>query len=93
MIQRELRASGFEELLSSGIVLTGAAPAWRAWWNSAKKCSTCRCVWVFPTTAVDSPKLSQPALSTGVGLLISALEQKKRDEHARLQTANIKGIF
>ena len=34
-----------------------------------------------------------PRFSTGVGLLISALEQKKRDEHARLHTANIKGVF
>ncbi len=94
LIQRELRASGFEELLSSGIVLTGGSAGMAGMVELGEE------VFHMPVR-LGVPHYSgglaevvrNPRFSTGVGLLISALEQKKRDEHARLQTANIKGIF
>ena len=94
LIQRELRASGFEELLSSGIVLTGGSAGMAGMVELGEE------VFHMPVR-LGVPNYSgglaevvrNPRFSTGVGLLISALEQKKRDEHARLQTANIKGIF
>ncbi len=94
LIQRELRASGFEELLSSGIVLTGGSAGMAGMVELGEE------VFHMPVR-LGVPNYSgglaevvrNPRFSTGVGLLISALEQKKRDEHVRLQTANIKGIF
>ncbi|MBL8521966.1 MAG: cell division protein FtsA, partial [Betaproteobacteria bacterium] len=94
LIQRELRASGFEELLSSGIVLTGGSAGMAGMVELGEE------VFHMPVR-LGVPNYSgglaevvrNPRFSTGVGLLISALEQKKRDEHARLQSANIKGIF
>jgi len=47
LVQAELRRSGFEDLLSSGIVITGAAVPCRAWSNWAKRYFICRCGWVF----------------------------------------------
>jgi cell division protein FtsA len=94
LIQRELRASGFEELLSSGIVLTGGSAGMAGMVELGEE------VFHMPVR-LGVPNYSgglaevvrNPRFSTGVGLLISALEQKKRDEHSRLQSANIKGIF
>ncbi|MBL8514575.1 MAG: cell division protein FtsA [Betaproteobacteria bacterium] len=94
LIQRELRASGFEELLSSGIVLTGGSAGMAGMVELGEE------VFHMPVR-LGVPNYSgglaevvrNPRFSTGVGLLISALEQQKRDQHARMQTANIKGIF
>jgi cell division protein FtsA len=94
LIQRELRASGFEELLSSGIVLTGGSAGMAGMVELGEE------VFHMPVR-LGVPHYSgglaevvrNPRFSTGVGLLISALEQKKRDEHARLHASNFKGVF
>jgi cell division protein FtsA len=90
LIQRELRASGFEELLSSGIVLTGGSAAMQGMVDLGEE------VFHMPVR-VGVPNYSgglsevvrNPRYSTGVGLLISGLEQMKRDQHVRMQVGSL----
>ena len=90
LIQRELRASGFEELLSSGIVLTGGSAAMQGMVDLGEE------VFHMPVR-VGVPNYSgglsevvrNPRYSTGVGLLISGLEQMKRDQHVRMHVGSL----
>jgi cell division protein FtsA len=60
LVQAELRRSGYEELLSSGIVLSGGRPSCRAWSNWAKRFSTCRCVSAIRNMTVRWPTWCEP---------------------------------
>jgi cell division protein FtsA len=94
LIQRELRASGFEELLSSGIVLTGGSAAMQGMVELGEEVFHMPVRLGVPNYAGGlSEVVRNPRYSTGVGLLLSALEQRKRDEHVRMHTTNIKGVF
>ncbi|MEQ1516718.1 MAG: cell division protein FtsA [Usitatibacteraceae bacterium] len=94
LIQRELRASGFEELLSSGIVLTGGSASMQGMVELGEEVFHMPVRLGVPTYSGGLAEVVRnPRFSTGVGLLVSGLEQKKRDEHVRLHTANLKGVF
>ncbi len=94
LIQRELRASGFEELLSSGIVLTGGSAAMQGMVELGEEVFHMPVRLGVPTYSGGLAEVVRnPRFSTGVGLLVSGLEQKKRDEHVRLHSANFKGVF
>ena len=94
LIQRELRASGFEELLSSGIVLTGGSAAMQGMVELGEEVFHMPVRLGVPTYSGGLAEVVRnPRYSTGVGLLVSALEQKKRDEHVRMHSANFKGVF
>jgi cell division protein FtsA len=94
LIQRELRSSGFEELLSSGVVLTGGSAAMQGMVELGEE------VFHMPVR-VGVPQYSgglsevvrSPRYSTGVGLLISGLEQMKRDQHVRMQVGSFNQIL
>ncbi len=94
LIQRELRASGFEELLSSGIVLTGGSAAMQGMVELGEEVFHMPVRLGVPSYSGGLAEVVRnPRFSTGVGLLVSGLEQKKRDEHVRLHSANFKGVF
>jgi len=94
LIQRELRASGFEELLSSGIVLTGGSAAMQGMVELGEEVFHMPVRLGVPNyTGGLSEVVRNPRFSTVVGLLLSGLEQKKRDEHVRLHSANFKSVF
>jgi cell division protein FtsA len=94
LIQRELRASGFEELLSSGVVLTGGSASMQGMVELGEEVFHMPVRLGVPTYSGGLAEVVRnPRFSTGVGLLVSGLEQKKRDEHVRLHTANFKGVF
>jgi cell division protein FtsA len=94
LIQRELRASGFEELLSSGIVLTGGSASMQGMVELGEEVFHMPVRLGVPTYSGGLAEVVRnPRFSTGVGLLVSGLEQKKRDEHVRLHTGNFKGVF
>ena len=94
LIQRELRASGFEELLSSGIVLTGGSASMQGMVELGEEVFHMPVRLGVPTYSGGLAEVVRnPRFSTGVGLLVSGLEQKKRDEHVRLHSANLKGVF
>ena len=94
LIQRELRASGFEELLSSGIVLTGGSASMQGMVELGEEVFHMPVRLGVPSYSGGLAEVVRnPRFSTGVGLLVSGLEQKKRDEHVRLHTSNFKGVF
>jgi cell division protein FtsA len=94
LIQRELRSSGLEELLSSGIVITGGSALMKGMVELGEE------VFHMPVR-VGLPNYSgalaevvrNPRYSTGMGLLMAGLDQVKRDRHARIQGAGFKEIF
>jgi len=94
LIQRELRSSGLEELLSSGIVITGGSSLMKGMVELGEE------VFHMPVR-VGLPNYSgplaevvrNPRYSTGMGLLMAGLDQVKRDRHARIQGAGFKEIF
>ena len=94
LIQRELRASGFEELLSSGIVLTGGSASMQGMVELGEEVFHMPVRLGVPSYSGGLAEVVRnPRFSTGVGLLVSGLEQKKRDEHVRMHTSNLKGVF
>ncbi len=94
LIQRELRSSGLEELLSSGIVITGGSSLMKGMVELGEE------VFHMPVR-VGVPHYSgalaevvrNPRYSTGMGLLMAGLEQVKRDRHAKMQGAGFKEVL
>ena len=94
LIQRELRSSGLEELLSSGIVVTGGSALMKGMVELGEE------VFHMPVRVgvpnYEGPLaevVRNPRYSTGMGLLMAGLEQMKRDRHARIQGAGFKEVF
>ncbi|HUP96969.1 MAG TPA: cell division protein FtsA [Usitatibacter sp.] len=94
LIQRELRSSGLEELLSSGIVITGGSSLMKGMVELGEE------VFHMPVR-VGLPQYSgalaevvrNPRYSTGMGLLMAGLDQVKRDRHAKMQGAGFKEML
>jgi len=94
LVQRELRSSGLEELLSSGIVITGGSSLMKGMVELGEE------VFHMPVrvgvpnyTGALAEVVRNPRYSTGVGLLMAGLDQVKRDRHARIQGAGFKEIL
>jgi len=94
LIQRELRSSGLEELLSSGVVITGGSALMKGMVELGEE------VFHMPVR-VGVPNyqgalaevVRNPRYSTGMGLLMAGLEQMKHARHARIQGAGFKEIL
>jgi cell division protein FtsA len=94
LIQRELRSAGLEELLSSGIVITGGSALMKGMVELGEE------VFHMPVR-VGIPQyqgalaevVRSPRYSTGMGLLMAGLEQVKRDRQAKIQGAGFKEVF
>ena len=79
LIQRELRASGFEELLSSGIVLTGGSASMQGMVELGEEVFHMPVRLGVPSYSGGLAEVVRnPRFSTGVGLLVSGLEQRDR---------------
>ncbi|HEX6635090.1 MAG TPA: cell division protein FtsA [Usitatibacter sp.] len=94
LVQRELRTAGLEELLSSGIVITGGSALMKGMVELGEE------VFHMPVrvgvpnyTGALAEVVRNPRYSTGMGLLMAGLEQVKRDRHARIQGAGFKEIL
>jgi len=94
LIQRELRSSGLEELLSSGIVITGGSALMKGMVELGEE------VFHMPVrvgmpqyNGALSEVVRNPRYSTGMGLLMAGLEEVKRDRHAKMQGAGFKEVF
>ena len=93
LIQRELRTSGFEELLSSGIVLTGGSAAMAGMVELGEEVFHMPVRMGVPHYAGGLAEVvCNPRYSTAVGLLLTGVEQR-RDDQARLHSGNIKSVF
>jgi cell division protein FtsA len=94
LVQQELRRSGFEELLSSGIVLTGGSSVMLGMVELGEE------VFHMPVRA-GMPNYSgglaevvrSPRYSTGVGLLLAGHQQYKRNQIIKMQTSSFQQIL
>jgi len=93
LVQAELRRSGYEELLSSGIVLTGGSSVMRGMVELGEE------VFHLPVR-VGSPQydggladvVCQPFYATAMGLVMEGQAQRRRGIMAR-ETRNIRQVF
>ncbi len=89
LVQAELRRSGFEEQVSSGIVLTGGSSQMKGMVELAEE------VFHVPVR-VGVPeymgglaeRVRNPAYATSVGLLLAGLEKHELNEAAKIEAAN-----
>src|SRR5512145_756546 len=94
LIQAELRRSGFEELLSSGIVLTGGSSLMQGMVELGEE------IFHMPVR-VGTPGYAgslgevvrNPRYSTVVGLLLSAVAHHERQQIVRLQGTSFKHVL
>jgi cell division protein FtsA len=94
LVQAELRRSGFEEQISSGIVLTGGTSQMRGMVELAEE------VFHMPVR-IGMPeyvggfaeRVKNPRFATSVGLLLTGLDKHETDQAARIQGASFKQIL
>ena len=94
LVQQELRRSGFEDLLSSGIVITGGSSAMQGMVELGEE------IFHMPVR-LGIPKyvgglsdvVKTPRMATGVGLLLYGLEHFQRGEEARAQSGSFNDVF
>lgn len=94
LVQQELRSSGFEELLSSGIVITGGSSAMQGMVELGEE------IFHMPVrTGVPrnigglSDMVKTPRYATGVGLLLYGLERHRRDEVTRVNSGSFGDVL
>jgi cell division protein FtsA len=94
LIQRELRSSGLEELLSSGIVITGGSALMKGMVELGEEIFHMPVrVGVPHYNGALADVVRNPRYATGMGLLMAGLDEMKRDRHARMQGAGFKEMF
>ncbi|MEZ5626669.1 cell division protein FtsA [Denitromonas sp.] len=93
LVQSELRRSGYEELLSSGIVLTGGASVMDGMIELGEE------IFHMPVR-IGAPQYAggladvvcQPRYATAMGLMVEAMAQRRRGIQAR-ETRNLRQMF
>ena len=94
LVQAELRRSGFEELLSSGIVITGGSASMQGMIELGEEVFHMPVRLGLPTYSAGlSEVIRNPRYSTGVGLLIAGLNQHQRLQIEKLQAGSFKQVF
>src|SRR5438132_4790595 len=94
LIQRELRTSGLEELLSSGIVVTGGSAQMKGMVKLGEEVFHMPVrVGVAQYHGALAEVVRNPRYSTAMGLLLAGLDQMKRDRQARIQGAGFKEVL
>jgi len=94
LVQSELRRSGYEELLSSGIVITGGSSAMRGMVELGEE------IFHMPVR-IGQPQYSgglaevvrNPRYSTAVGLLLSGMQQHRQQQIARMQIGSFQQLL
>jgi len=86
-VQQELRRSGFEDLLSSGIVITGGSSAMQGMVELGEEIFHLPVRLGVPRYVGGlSDVVKTPRMATGVGLLLYGLEHHHRDEETRMKS-------
>jgi cell division protein FtsA len=94
LVQAELRRSGFEELLSSGIVITGGSSSMQGMVELGEEVFHMPVRLGLPGYAGSlSEVIRNPRYSTGVGLLMAGLSQHRRHQIEKMQSGSFKQIF
>lgn len=94
LVQAELRRSGFEELLSSGIVMTGGSSSLQGMVELGEEIFHMPVRLGLPRYhgSLEEVVLT-PRCSTGIGLIESGMEQLRRNQHTRLEGNSFKRIL
>jgi cell division protein FtsA len=94
LVQAELRRSGFEELLSSGIVLTGGSSAMQGMVELGEEVFHMPVRLGIPQYVGGLAEVVKtPRFSTGVGLLLAGLQQHRQHHLTKMQGSSLKQIF
>ena len=94
LVQKELRRSGFEELLSSGIVITGGSSSLLGMVELGEEIFHMPVRLGLPLYRGGLAEVVRtPRFSTGVGLIIAGIEQLQHHQKARLQGNSFKLIL
>ena len=94
LVQAELRRSGFEDLLSSGIVITGGSSAMHGMVELGEEIFHMPVRLGLPRYVGGlSDVVKTPRFSTGVGLLLYGLEQHQRHEATRVHSGSFNDVL
>jgi cell division protein FtsA len=94
LVQTELRRSGFEDLLSSGIVITGGSSAMQGMVELGEEIFHMPVRLGLPHYVGGlSDVVKTPRFSTGVGLLLYGLERHQHHEAARAQSGSFGDVL
>ena len=94
LVQAELRRSGFEEQISSGLVLTGGSSLMKGMVELAEEVFHMPVRVGIPEYVGGlSERVRNPRYATGLGLLLAGLEKHESDQAARIQGASFKQIL
>jgi cell division protein FtsA len=94
LVQAELRRSGFEELLSSGIVITGGSAAMQGMVELGEEVFHLPVRLGLPNYRGSlAEMIRNPRYSTGIGLLMAAMDNQQRQRIAHLQNGSFKQTF
>jgi cell division protein FtsA len=94
LVQAELRRSGFEDLLSSGIVITGGTAAMQGMVELGEEVFHMPVRLGYPRYEGGlSEVMHNPRYATAVGLLMAGLEGRDRDAVPKLGAGTVKDIF
>ena len=94
LVQTELRRSGFEDLLSSGIVLTGGSSAMQGMVELGEEIFHMTVRLGLPRYVGGlSDVVKTPRFATGVGLLLYGLEQEQKHQVTRMQSSSFKDVM
>ena len=94
LVQAELRRSGFEELLSSGIVITGGSASLQGMVELGEEIFHMPVRLGLPRYEGNlADVVRTPRYSTGIGLLLAGMEQIQHQQNTRLQGGSAKQIF
>lgn len=94
LVQAEVRRSGFEDLLSSGIVLTGGSSAMQGMVELGEEIFHMPVRLGLPRYVGGlSDVVKTPRFATGVGLLLYGLDQQQKHEVNRMHSGSFKDVM
>ncbi|MBI5918746.1 MAG: cell division protein FtsA [Nitrosomonadales bacterium] len=94
LVQQELRRSGFEDLLSSGIVITGGSSAMQGMVELGEEIFHMPVRLGLPRYVGGlSDVVKTPRYSTGVGLLLYGMENHQHSTEQRQQTGSVGSVL
>ncbi len=94
LVQTELRSSGYEELLSSGVVITGGSSVMRGMVELGEEIFHMPVRVGYPGyTGALAETVRHPRYSTGVGLLLAGMQQHRQRELARMNVSSFQHVL
>jgi len=94
LVQTELRRSGYEELLSSGVVITGGSSVMQGMVELGEEIFHMPVRVGYPAYhGALAEAVRHPRHSTGVGLLLSGMQQMRSREFARMNAGSFRQVL